>query len=175
METLRQAQIRGRAAFTLIEMLIVIVILGILAMVIIPQISTSTDDAKLSTLQTNLSSMRNSVELYYAQHNSAYPGDSVPTTKPADVATAANAFIAQLTRYTDVAGNISNSKDATYRYGPYIKGASLPLNPFNENSDVTLDSTTTDITVKSSGGATGWKFYTKTGVLMADDGDHDTE
>ena len=68
MNALQMIHDKGREAFTLIEMLIVIVILGILAMVIIPQISTSTDDAKLSTLQTNLSSMRNSVELYYALH-----------------------------------------------------------------------------------------------------------
>jgi len=165
----------GRAAFTLIEMLIVIVILGILAMVIIPQISTSTDDAKLSTLQTNLSSMRNAVELYYAQHNTAYPGAAVPATKPADIVTTADAFVGQLTRYTDAAGNISNTKTAIFKYGPYLKGSTLPTNPFNDLRDVTLDAATADITVKSSGGATGWKFYAITGVLMADDGAHDNE
>jgi len=175
MKTFGMVRDKRRAAFTLIEMLIVIVILGILAMVIIPQISTSTDDAKLSTLQTNLNSMRNAVELYYAQHNSAYPGDVVPTTKPADVITVADAFVAQMTRYSDVNGNISNSKDATYKYGPYIKGSSLPTNPFNDKSDITIDITETDITVKASGGATGWKLYAKTGVLMANDGAHDTE
>jgi len=175
MKTLNRARKGGRAAFTLIEMLIVIVILGILAMVIIPQISTSTDDAKLSTLQTNLSSMRNAVELYYAQHNSAYPGAAVPTTKPAGIVTTADAFTAQFTRYTDVAGNISNTKDATYKYGPYVKGATLPTNPFNDLNDVTMDTTTADITVKVSDGATGWKFYGLTGVLMANDGAHDTE
>jgi hypothetical protein len=119
--------------------------------------------------------MRNAVELYYAQHSSAYPGDGVPATKPADVTTAAEAFVAQMTRYTDVAGNISNTKDATYKYGPYIKGGSLPMNPYNELNTITIDGTETDITVKASGGSSGWKFYAKTGVLMADDGAHDTE
>jgi len=175
MNTYGRKKNTGRAAFTLIEMLIVIVILGILAMVIIPQISTSTDDAKLSTLQTNLNSMRNAVELYYAQHNSAYPGAAVPVTKPAGISTTADSFVAQLTRYTDVVGNISNTKDTTYKYGPYIKGTSLPTNPFNNKSDVTIDAATADITVKASGGATAWKFYTITGVLMADDGAHDNE
>lgn len=165
----------GRAAFTLIEMLIVIIILGILAMVIIPQITTSTDDAKLNTLRTNLGAMRNAVELYYAQHNSAYPGDAVPATKPAAVVTTADAMVAQLTRYTDVAGNISNTKSTTFAFGPYVKGVALGLNPFNNKSDVTMDTTTTDITTKTSGGNTGWKFYSKTGVLMANDGGHDTE
>jgi prepilin-type N-terminal cleavage/methylation domain-containing protein len=170
MQAVRQIGKTGREAFTLIEMLIVIVILGILAMVIIPQISTSTDDAKLSTLQTNLNSMRNAVELYYAQHNSSYPG-----AKLGGASTATDAFAQQLTRYTDVDGNIANIKDATFKYGPYIKGGSLPMNPFNERATVVVDATENDITVKASDGTTGWKFYALTGVLMANDGNHDTE
>jgi prepilin-type N-terminal cleavage/methylation domain-containing protein len=161
---------RGRAAFTLIEMLIVIVILGILAMVIIPQISTSTDDAKLNTLRTNLSAMRNSVELYYAQHNSVYPGAVL-----GGAASASEAFVQQLTRYTDAAGIIATVKSGTNSLGPYIKGGALAKNPFNNKSDVTLDTTEGDITVKASSGTTGWKFYSKTGVLIADDGAHDNE
>ncbi len=167
---------KGGSGFTLIEMLIVIVILGILAMIIIPQISVSSQDAKLSTLQTDLSALRSAVEVYYAQHSSAYPASATPATKPADVSTLADVFVAQLTRYTDASGNISNTKDATYTFGPYIKGGALPKNPFNNKSDVTIDSTVNDITVKSSSGATtGWKFYANTGVFMAADGAHDTE
>jgi len=144
-------QNKSRAAFTLIEMLIVIMILGILAMVIIPQISTSTDDAKLSTLKTNLSSMRNAVELYYAQHNSAYPGAGSTTNNPTGVGSEPeDIMVAQLTRYTDVGGNISNSKTAVFKYGPYIKGTALPKNPFNELDTVVVDATAVDITAKAS-------------------------
>ena len=64
---------RNQSGFTLIEMLIVVIVLGILAMIIIPQISVSTDEAKLSTLRTNLGSLRGAIELYYHQHG-AYPG-----------------------------------------------------------------------------------------------------
>jgi type II secretory pathway pseudopilin PulG len=147
-----------------------------LALIIIPQISVTSSDAKLSTLQTNLSTVRNAIELYAAQHNGAYPGDAVPATKPADVTTTAHAFTAQLTRFTDASGNIANAKDATYKYGPYLKGNALPMNPFNNKNDVTMDAAITDITIKSSTGATtGWKFYSKTGVFMAADGAHDNE
>ncbi len=90
-------------------------------------------------------------------------------------ASASEAFVQQLTRYTDAAGTISNSKDATFKFGPYIKGGALAMNPFNNKNDVTIDTTETDITAKSSGGTTGWKFYTNTGVLIADDGAHDSE
>ena len=172
--SLRGKASRSNAGFTLIEMLVVIIILGILAMVIVPQISTSTDDAKLSTLQTNLTSMRGAVEMYYAQHEGSYPAAAIPTTKPVDVTTLEHTFAAQMTRYTDAKGNIANVKSTTYKYGPYMKG-SLPMNPFNDLSDVTIDNTEDDITVKASSGSTAWKFYSLTGVTMADDGSHDNE
>jgi general secretion pathway protein G len=162
--------------FTLIEMLIVIVILGILAAIIVPQLTSSSEDAKLSALKTDLTTMRSGIEVYYAQHNSIYPADAVPTNKPADVVTIADAFVAQLTRYTDMSGNIANAKTAVFKLGPYVKGTTLPKNPYSGLSTITIDSTETDITVKNSTGAgTGWKFYSKTGVLMAADGAHETE
>jgi prepilin-type N-terminal cleavage/methylation domain-containing protein len=67
---------RKGEGFTLVELLIVVIILGILAAVAIPQFGSSTDDAKLSTMTSNLSSLRNAVELYKQEHNnyiSAYP------------------------------------------------------------------------------------------------------
>ena len=172
----RKPNLKDQSGFTLIEILIVVILLGILATIIIPQVSVSTDDAKLNTLVTNLSQLRNSIEVFYYQHGNTYPGDFANITKPLDVIDDATAFIAQLTRYTDEDGNIGNSKDTTYKYGPYVKGGALPTNPFNSKSDVTMDSATVDITVKASGGVnTGYKFYSSTGVLMAADGTHETE
>jgi prepilin-type N-terminal cleavage/methylation domain-containing protein len=164
---------QDRAGFTLIEILVVVILLGILATIIVPQVSVSSEDAKLNSLKTNLSNMRSAVELYYYQHENSYPGDAVPTTKPDGVTTTADAFVAQLTRYTDKDGNISNSSGTSeFPYGPYIKA--LPTNTYNQKADVTIDNSTTDITTKASGGVdTAWKFYTKTGVLMAADGEHD--
>ena len=49
---------RDRAGFTLIEMLIVIILLGILAAIIIPQVSVTTEDAKVSAVKSDLSSLR---------------------------------------------------------------------------------------------------------------------
>lgn len=58
-------------------------------------------------------------------------------------------------------------------YIPYIKGGELPTNPYNGRNDVKCDITPTDITAKASDGSSGWKFYTKTGVLLANDGSND--
>ena len=163
--------------FTLIEMIIVVIIMGILAAVIIPQIAVTTGDAQLSTLQTDLSAMRNAVEIYYAQHNATYPGArDITGGVPADDAASATAFVQQLTRYTNANGVVSDDVDRTnFPFGPYVKGGALPENPYNSLNTVHVDRTETDITVKASDGTTAWKFYMLTGVLMADDGAHDTE
>ena len=63
---------RTRTGFTLIEILIVVVILGILAAVVIPQFTNAADDASVSSARTQLQTMRSQIELYRAQ-NGAYP------------------------------------------------------------------------------------------------------
>ena len=163
----------SQAGFTLIEMLIVIVVLGILAMIIVPQITVSTDDAKISTLQTNLSGVRSAIETYYAQHDNKYPGELKETDGSAigtgQHAAAATAFLAQLTKYSAANGVVSNSRTTTAKFGPYIKGAGFPANPFDNDNDVTCDIDETNITVRVADGNSAWKFYPKTGVFIAND------
>ena len=62
-----------RSAFTLVELLIVVVILGILAAVVVPQFSDASTDARVSSLTTNLQTIRGQLELYKLQHNGNYP------------------------------------------------------------------------------------------------------
>jgi len=169
----RNLRVKNQSGFTLIEMLIVIIVLGILAMIIIPQITVSTEDAKVSTLQTNLSGIRSAVETYYAQHNNTYPGEKkgADGTAVGSNAEAATAFIAQLTTYTAATGVVSNSKTTTAKFGPYIKGAGFPANPFTGTNDVTCDYAEIDITVRGKTPYSPWKFYPKTGVFIANDSD----
>jgi hypothetical protein len=94
------------------------------------------------------------------------PGGGIET-KPG------NYFRKQLTRYTALDGSANKTKDATYKFGPYFKGEELPINPFDDSNDVKTNHTETDITVRNSSGEKGWKFYTQTGVLIANDGSHD--
>ncbi|MCL6582563.1 MAG: type II secretion system GspH family protein [bacterium] len=151
--------------FTLIELLMVVIILGILAAVVIPQFSSSSQDAKVSALKSNLNSIRGALELYYVQHNSTYPDP--------------NNFTAALLKYTDQSGNISNTKDETHKYGPYLKQG-FPKNPIPQNEakadQVEIDKNISEIGKVSAAedpNAAGWKYVAKTGEFIANHPDYD--
>ena len=166
---------RGKksSGFTLIEMLIVMIILGILAMIIIPQITVSTEDAKVSTLKTNLTGMRSAIEIYYAQHGNVYPG--VKDSGVTGGAGTSVAFIAQLTQFTDVDGLVSGTKVGNFIYGPYIKGGALPANPFVTDTDkankVSVEATADITTIRAVvTGGNGWVAWPTVGIFFANDG-----
>ena len=166
---------RNQSGFTLIEMLIVVIILGILAMIIIPQINVSSGEARLNTMRTNLGSVRNAIELNYHQHNNTYPG--AVKTDGTGVATVAGdlpaALVNQLTTYTEINGKAAGDRATLTApiFGPYLKTVTLPENPYNTSSGVTCDIAVTDVTTRTATPAdgTGWKFYVNTGVLIAND------
>ncbi len=166
--------------FTLVELLIVVIILAILAAIVVPQFASTTDDAKLSALDTTLSNMRAAIDLYRQQHGE-YPGDltaagaTCPSSGTAAVAGAttgtALSFTAQLSSYTDKDGLACSTTDGTYKYGPYLKKSTLPDNP------ITVDNT---LNIKTAGNLNmtaqvkkGWQYDTKTGKFIADDSSTD--
>ena len=167
--------IRKEEGFTLVELLIVVIILGILAAVAIPQFGSSTDDAKLSTLQSNLSSLRNAVELYKQEHDNEYPGlvSEGDGTTATNAGSCPQAFEFQLARYTDITGVASVDYNAGEK-GPYVKKG-IPENPFNNDASVECDFLVNDITTQATTGGSGWIFYALTGKLLANDGAHGAE
>jgi general secretion pathway protein G len=62
-----------RRGFTLIEILIVVVILGILAAVVVPQFTNAADDANDAAVRSQLQTLRGQIELYRAQNTPSDP------------------------------------------------------------------------------------------------------
>jgi general secretion pathway protein G len=77
---------KSSAAFTLIEIMVVVVILGILAATIIPQFIGTTQDAKISAAKAQVAEMDSALERFYV-HMDRYPtaeeGLAVLVTAPA--------------------------------------------------------------------------------------------
>ena len=55
------------SAFTLIEIMVVVIILGILAATIIPQFMGTTEDAKISAAKSQVAELESAVERFYVQ------------------------------------------------------------------------------------------------------------
>ena len=65
-----------RSAFTLIEVLIVVVLLGILAALVVPQFSSATDEAYNSLAHSFESALRTGKNLYFSKHEKLPTGFS---------------------------------------------------------------------------------------------------
>ena len=137
----------------------VVIILGILAAVVIPQFGSSSADAKLSALKSNLSAIRGAIELYAIEHDGIYPdGD----------------FVNQMTLFSNKAGATQTSKTVDYRYGPYLKSG-IPENPFAQNvataAEVYVNTATNQLgTVAADPNApAGWIYVSQTGEFIANE------
>jgi general secretion pathway protein G len=126
---------RAKSGFTLVEILIVVVILGILAAIVIPQFTDASEQAKESSLVSDLQTMRSQIELFKIQHNGLVPGAGGGTTPEG-----------ALTGLTDVTGAAA-ALPGTGVYGPYVQ--KLPKNQFTDGRGINGP-------CEADGSAQGW-------------------
>jgi general secretion pathway protein G len=96
---------RKQKGFTLVEILIVVVILGILAAIVIPQFSDASTQSKVSSAKSSLQTLRSQISLYMIQH------DDTPST---------------------LADFTTNMTTKIGQYGPYLQ--TVPNNPFTQTN-----------------------------------------
>ncbi len=139
-----------RRAFTLVEILIVVVILGILATIVIPQFSNAAHQARENTLKDDLRYLRTQIGVYKAQHRDVAPG-------------ANGDFLQQMTLCTDEDGNTNDTSTTVFRFGPYL--SRMPSNPLNETDAIKVVDVS-DLTTAVDD-TTGWIYNPNSQQIIA--------
>jgi len=131
-------------AFSLLEVVIVVAIIAVLATIAIPRMSRGAKGAKDSAVSGDLAVLRNSIDLYATEHGGTYP--------------AAATIADQLTKYTDIDGNTSDTKTTTHIYGPYLR--SVPPLPVGDRKGE-------DQIAASDANDVGWIYTVASGTIRA--------
>ncbi len=141
-----------KKAFTLVEIMIVVAILGILAAIAIPQFQNHSLEARGIAAKDNLRALRNAIDLYTAQHSGSPPGypNGDTTAVPSRMV-----FGWQLIRASNKSGQTAVIGTAGYNLGPYFP--ILPKNPFNNTMDITIIGNNDNMPAEATGD-TGWIY-----------------
>ena len=139
-----------RKGFTLVEILIVVIILGILALIVAIEFAGASTAARETSLAKDLQMIRRQIGVFKNHHVGIIPGQD------------GQDIVDQLTGKTDAAGIVAD--DGVY--GPYIP--TFPTNSFTNTATVESGAGS------PGGGNCGWYYNTDTGNFYADDdGDKD--
>lgn len=121
----------ARSGFTLIEILIVVVILGLLSSIVVPQFTKTSSQTREATLKDCLRYLRTQIQVYKVQHANVPPG--FPDNDLSQVPDATT-FVAQMTQFTDDSGHVNGTLSDVYRWGPYL--SELPANPMTSSNGI---------------------------------------
>jgi prepilin-type N-terminal cleavage/methylation domain-containing protein len=149
---MRRHRCTRRGGFSLLEVVIVVAIIAILAAIGIPRMSRGARGAGDSALSGDLSTLRNGIDLFAAEHLGVYP--------------AADKISDQLTQYTNAAGTVNATKTTDFIYGPYVR--TIPPLPVGAKKGKTG-------IAAADGDAVGWIYDATAGKIQANTGAAETD
>jgi prepilin-type N-terminal cleavage/methylation domain-containing protein len=160
-------KIKSRArAFSLVELVIVVVIIGVIAAIAVPRISRGAKGAGESALRGSLASLRNSIDMYAAEHTGAWPGVlGADHTAPT--------LLSQLTKKTNSAG-VEGTTAGVHIFGPYLRGGfpPAPVGPNMGETGVIMTATVPIATAADEAQTTmGWVYNYETGEIIVNTAD----
>jgi general secretion pathway protein G len=148
-------------AFTLVEILVVVIILGILAAIVVPKYSNSAATARASMLADDLRLMRTQIAVFAGQH---YVPPGYPNCDPAATPTE-DSFVAYITKASKITGETAEPGTPGFAFGPYMRV--IPPNPVNGKTTVQV--IPDDGTVPAAADDThGWIYQPATLTFNAD-------
>lgn len=132
----------------------VVTIIGIVAAIAVPRISTTAGVASRNALDATLANVRKSIDVYYAEHGK-FPGYN-PTNGTPD----GTHFVNQLLMYSDAGGRTNQTLSGAYQFGPYLRSP-FPVNPTNKLRTVAVKATAA--APDPADGSVGWVAVLATG------------
>ena len=133
-----------RQGFSLVELVIVIVIIGIIAAIAVPRFSTATSNANAKQAKASAVILQNAVDLFIAEH------------APGALAATCAGIVKQLT-----AGTLSDGTAGT-DYGPYLRAM-----PANLTIGDTADGLAIDTVCAAGDAPCGWNLSTADQAITA--------
>ena len=130
---------RLRGGFSLVEVVVIVIFLGVLAAIIVPQFTSADVNPRDKAVVGELHMIRAAIELYRAQHNDTLP----------DLSNGWNPLVQQ--------SDADGGKTGTPLFGPYLPGP--PTNAVTGGNSITA----------SPESAVDWYWDTSTGNVTAMD------
>lgn len=141
-------QPKRRRAFTLVELVMVVSIIGVISAIAVPRMANASGKASVRALEATLANVRKAIDLYFAEHD-RYPGYD-----PSNGLPDGDWFVKQLLEYSDRNGFTNPTLTAPFLYGPYLR-APFPKNPAKK-IDMVFVKAEPSVASPSEGAAFGW-------------------
>lgn len=154
------AQYGKNKGFTLVEILIVVIILGILAAIVLPKFSSATATARASMMADDLLTFRTQLMVFKGQHADIPPGCATRGANPTS-----DLFVKHMTMVSDDTGATAAFGTAGYRYGPYLR--EIPMNPINGKRTVQVVDNGAALPTDADD-SHGWIYQADTMTLKSD-------